>query len=622
MKKNVTSESAFFHAQSVLRVGVVLTAFLVTLLAWASPETLVRHRDPKPCTSHHSSFDSPSGLPEAWVARYSGPEYQDEARAMAVDSSGNVYVTGSSWGSGTFTDYATVKYNSAGQQQWVARHDGPANFYDSATAITVDASDNVYVTGETVNSNFEDDYTTIKYNASGQEQWVATYDGHGSFGDYAIAIAVDASGNVYVTGTSDDGDGISDYATVKYNSAGQEQWVARYSGSANGGGSAAAMTIDNAGNLYVTGTAVNGNSGADYATVKYNSAGQQQWVAFYSGPGTPGNSDSAEAIVLDPSGNVYVTGESQGVGTDLDYATVKYNSAGQQQWAARYVGPSDHDEAHGIGVDSTGNVYVTGFSYNSGSNYDYATVKYNSAGQQQWVDRYDGPANSTDFANAVAVDNSGDVYVTGTSIGDVGYYDYATVKYNSSGQRQWVARYDGPGHDSDEATTIVTDGLGNVYVTGYSSGSGFDFDYATIKYAQGPTPTPTSTPTATATATQTPTLTPSVTPTPTAFGTTTPSVTPTATAIVTATPTGTATATPTPTSTVTATPSTTPRATPTPRSGLSPRGRPTPPPHLTPPPPPSTTTPTPAPRPTPPPHITPYPPPPSPRPTPYPRPSP
>jgi hypothetical protein len=128
-------------------------------------------------------------------------------------------------------------------------------------------------------------------------------------------------------------------------------------------------------------------------------------------------------------------------------------------------------------------VYVTGFSYNSGTNYDYATVKYNSAGQEQWVDRYDGPANETDYGNAIAVDNSGNAYVTGTSIGTVGSYDYATIKYSPNGQRQWVARYNGPGSDSDEANAIVLDGSNNVYVTGFSSQSGFDFDFATIKYA-------------------------------------------------------------------------------------------------------------------------------------------
>jgi uncharacterized delta-60 repeat protein len=466
---------------------------MATLLPTATGSPASRQVRPRP--SPHPRPTPPSnvaGVNEAWVARYSGPNNgQDQASAIAIDSSGNVYVTGSSFDG--FTDYATVKYDAAGEQQWVARYDGAGHFYDYARAIAVDAAGNVYVTGYSSDSALIPRYTTIKYNSAGQEQWVAVYGGGGTtFGDSAAAIAVDASGNIYVTGTSEGVDGIFDYATIKYDSAGREQWVTRYNGPAHGGGGATAMLLDNSGNIYVTGTAANGNSGADYATIKYNSSGQEQWVAFYSGPGSPGNSDSAEAMALDASGNVYVTGESQGLGTDLDYATVKYNSDGQQQWAARYVGPSDHDEAHGIAVDNLGNVYVTGFSWAADTAADYATIKYNSAGQEQWVARYNGPANLADYANAIAVDSSGNVYVTGT-VGSDTWYDYATIKYNSAGQQQWVAGYSGPGGDSDEANAIVVDGSGNIYVTGYSSASGFDFDYATIKYVQ-PTPAPTSTP--------------------------------------------------------------------------------------------------------------------------------
>lgn len=92
-------------------------------------------------------------------------------------------------------------------------------------------------------------------------------------------------------------------------------------------------------------------------------------------------------------------------------ATVKYNSAGQQQWAAYYPGT-----AKAMAVDASRNVYVTGRSPGAG-NLDYATIKYNSAGQQQWIVTYNGPGNGDDQANAIAVDGSGDVYVTGASAG-------------------------------------------------------------------------------------------------------------------------------------------------------------------------------------------------------------
>jgi uncharacterized delta-60 repeat protein len=420
---------------------------------------------------------------EQWVARYNGPgNYDDEACALAVDNSGNVYVTGYSVGSGTSTDYATIKYNSQGKEQWVARYNGTGNYDDVAYALAVDNFGNVYVTGYSRGSETDRDYATVKYNSQGKEQWVARYNGTGNYDDVAYALAVDNFGNVYVTGYSRGSETDRDYATVKYNSQGKEQWVARYNGPRNSWDEACALAVDNSGNVYVTGRSYGSETYDDYATIKYNSQGEEQWVARYNEPGNSYD-DEACALAVDNFGNVYVTGYSVGSGTYSDYATVKYNSQGKEQWVARYNGPrNSRDVAYALAVDNSGNVYVTGYSFGSGTYSDYATVKYNSQGEEQWVARYNGPGNSYDYAEALAVDNSGNVYVTGYSVGSGTGYDYATVKYNSQGEEQWVARYNGPGNFSDCACALAVDNSGNVYVTGYSDGSGINYDYATIKY--------------------------------------------------------------------------------------------------------------------------------------------
>ena len=115
-------------------------------------------------------------------------------------------------------------------------------------------------------------------------------------------------------------------------------------------------------------------------------------VARYNGPGN--GSDQARAIAVDSLGGVYVTGGSVGLGGNPDYTTIKY-SAGRQVWVARYHGPGSADGAEAIAIDNAGNVYVTGLSYASPntSNTDYATIKYSSAGEQQWVARYNGPGD-------------------------------------------------------------------------------------------------------------------------------------------------------------------------------------------------------------------------------------
>jgi len=418
-----------------------------------------------------------------WVARYDGPDHGDEyLSALTIDGAGNIYVTGTS-GAYPKGDYVTIKYNAAGKQQWVARYDGPSHAHDFPIALAVDKNGNVYVTGTSY--QLGQDYATVKYNAAGIEQWAARHSGGADSNDYAEAIAVDDSGNVYVTGSGSLSiSSYSDYVTIKYNASGTTQWLARYDGPADDHDGARAIAVDVAGNIYVTGESWAPGNFADYATIKYNTNGVQQWVDRYNGPTS--DFDVANAIRLDAAGNVCVTGGSRSAGSRYaqdDYATIKYSPSGVRQWIARYNAPANgYDQAGGLAVDAAGHVYVTGRSEAAHHDYDFATIKYNAAGSQLWLNRENGTGASRDYARAFAVDNAGNVYATGFSEGSQSATDFVTVKFNPNGVQQWAARYNGPGNFLDYVAALKVDPAGNVYVSGESDGVDTGRNFATLKY--------------------------------------------------------------------------------------------------------------------------------------------
>jgi uncharacterized delta-60 repeat protein len=426
---------------------------------------------------------------EQWVQRYNGPGYSsDGGSVLKVDNAGNVFILGTT-SDGPTTDFITIKYNSSGIMQWLQIYNGTGNNVDRGSAIAIDQEGNVYVTGFSTGAGSRYDYATIKYDSLGIMKWVQRFNGPTSMDDMPAAIAIDNLGNIYITGWCSAGALFDDYATLKYNSEGVLQWIQRYNGTGSNQDQARSIAIDITGNVYVTGSSYGITSGYDYATVKYNPLGDSLWVRRYNGQ--VGGADGASLISIDPQGNIIVAGNSEGsnlLDTNSDFVTIKYNSAGVQQWAQRYSGPSNrYDDVNALDVDVLGNVYITGLSNGFVTSWDYATVKYSPSGVRQWVQRYAGfNQGGADVARSISVDDAGNVYVTGLSAGDIfpNEYDYATLKYNSAGVVQWIQRYNGPSNRNDQAYSLALDLIGNVYVTGESYDNGTGMDIVTIKYSQ------------------------------------------------------------------------------------------------------------------------------------------
>jgi len=226
------------------------------------------------------------------------------------------------------------------------------------------------------------------------------------------------------------------------------------------------------------------------ASTLHAQVGTQLWTKRYDG--TANGADWARAVAVDGNDNVVVTGYSAGSGgTKRDYYTAKYAAAdGVLLWEKRYnsIGNGD-DVASDVVVDASGNVIVTGNSIGIGSSGDYYTAKYAAAdGALLWEQRYNKALNGSDGAQGLAVDSNDNVIVTGSSQnnGTGSDFDYYTAKYAAAnGVLLWEQRSSGTGNGEDFATAVVVDASDNVVVTGSSekNGNGSDVEYYTTKYA-------------------------------------------------------------------------------------------------------------------------------------------
>ena len=423
--------------------------------------------------NQHSFSKTSSIVDTAWVRHYGSGLVSsiDRANDLVVDNAGNVYVTGESG-----EDYATIKYNSHGAVVWQRRYNGPGNGRDYATSLAVDGSGNVYITGGSGGSGTNLDYATIKYNPQGDTTWVRRYNDPENSSDVANALAVDGYGNVYITGDGGVGGTVWSYAhntTIKYDSVGDTVWVRKFQGGRFSSPEPVSIVVNANGDVYVTANTSLISFTADCELIKYNSAGDTMWVRIY-------NNSPTSSIAVDGSGNVYITGFSWVSNSSSDYATIKYNSNGDTLWVRRYNGSGNgRNYATSLAVVGSGNVYVTGSSNNPNTGYDFVTIKYNSNGDTLWTRRYNGSTNHDDWAISLALDGSGNVYVTGSSDSSI-----VTIRYSTNGNEEWSAKYR-YANGSSYPVGIRVDASGNVYVSGTSTGTDGSV-YTTIMYIQTP----------------------------------------------------------------------------------------------------------------------------------------
>lgn len=396
---------------------------------------------------------------------------------LAFDTNGNCYTvvqfnsTNATVGGTTLTnpgagyDNFLVKYNGQGQPQWIQQFSGDQN--DFALAVAVDSTGSVYVIGDyysdtltvgnlsVTNTNAPTLAATFfaKFDTNGTPSWMRSFGGNGS--DIAYHVAVDHSNNVLVAGCFHS-------ATIVFDSA----------------------TLTNVGDN-------------DIFLTKFDSGGHTLWAQQAGGT----KADCCYRIFVDPQNNSYITGYFQGTASfgtlnvttagGFDTFIAKYDTAGNVQWVTS-GGGSGIDEGFGIAQDTVGNSYVTGYFSSStatfggqvihtaGSN-DIFTLKLSPSGSVLWARSAGGPGD--DKGRAITVDAQGNAYVgalfSGTAtFGNItltskGGNDICIIKYDPSGNVQWVVP--AGGLSDDIANAINMDANGHLYIAGTcSSNTVFD----------------------------------------------------------------------------------------------------------------------------------------------------
>ena len=507
-------------------------------------------------------FDS-SGTKQWTKQLVTSNRQYDQGSKSFFDSSGNIYVTGRTAGfsSGIDSDIILIKFNSSGTKQWTKKFGTSST--ETGLGGTTDSSGNIYVTGKTrgdlediaaveyddnIKSGIEyrrgvglfgkwrrkpgetyvGERKDGKYHGQGtltysyDDQYRGEFKGEFKDGEYhGQGTLTYHNGSVYVgrfnvgnrngqgtftspdgekyvgewnekgvreksfqgTGTFPDGSKyIGEFKDGEYHGQGTYTWSngRKYVGEYKNGSKWKGEFYHEEGHIIKKFVNGNTNSGwDDIFLVKFNSSGTKQWTKQLGTSTT----EYGRGPTTDSSGNIYVTGFTRGGldgNTNLgssDIFLIKYNSSGTKIWT-KQLGTSKHEDAYQVTTDSTGHIYMTGYTAgdlygntNSGSR-DIFLIKFNSSGTKIWTKQLG--TSKGEEGKRVTIDSSDNIYVTGVTYGGLdgntnsGLSDIFLVKYNSSGTKQWTKQLGTS--TKDYGLVLTTDSSGNIYMTGFTEG--------------------------------------------------------------------------------------------------------------------------------------------------------
>lgn len=353
------------------------------------------------------------------------------------------------------------------EEAWVSNYSGLVDFGSSESVEDLAVRDgSVFVTGHT--SNFlQRRWATVKFDSEGQEVWSRISPAGTGESD---AVTVDAAGNAYVTGWVLLNDDLT-AMTVKFSPEGDILWQQNYS-SAGGNNQGLAIRLDDAENLYVAGSSFNTNSNFDVMLLKYDPSGDLLWSRTV---GKSNEGDVGRDMTIDPSGNPIVAGA-----TGSDAYLVKFNPEGDVLWQLERMGYSTNDHWDNVETDAEGNIYASGEINPPSQEAHIWTTKYDPDGNVLWEQAYDGTGSIPNFSADLAVTSDGGAVVVGQSWDDV--IHIFTRRYAPDGTILWT-RLENAGYTHGGGRALAVDATDRIFVTGLAYDDSFQQDTVTLAYS-------------------------------------------------------------------------------------------------------------------------------------------
>jgi hypothetical protein len=421
-------------------------------------------------------------LPQEWLNSFRPTgKCADRLSKIKVDSAGNRYACGYAGGERGTADAFMMKCNPLGDTLWTFYYHGGSLGDDYAYDFAIDTAGNVYVTGASDGTSGNTDCFTAKLNNAGVQQWLTRYTTAQNTESEGNAIDIDATGNIYVAGFFDPALASANWLVLKYNNAGVQQWVDMYNGPVNSDDRTSDIVIAPNGNPTVCGSYWDSTAagGKNILIRQYNPNGSVVWQTSYSSP-LANSYDLAFKLDYVANGELRVAATTGTPSANVaDMLGLAFDQNGVLLWATPYTfSASANEMLYGADFDATGKIYF------AGSDYSGAIITcINADGTLGWRKEWNGPLlPPRDVFFDVKADNNGSVFVAGKGIfqgpnysGNGGIDNSIIVKYSDSGDSLWTYRL------TDSLAVCVASGIdvvnGKVYATGFKADTAA-FDYA------------------------------------------------------------------------------------------------------------------------------------------------